>query len=50
MVLTVKALSLEMAKKIVDAAELKAIGVSGANPELDGICAQAGLDSISSGL
>ncbi len=27
-----------------------AIGISGANPELDGICAQAGLDAISGDL
>ncbi len=29
-----------------DGQHIGAIGVSGANPELDGICAQAGLDSI----
>src|SRR5471030_976882 len=29
-----------------DGQHVGAIGVSGANPELDGICAQAGLDSV----
>ncbi len=29
-----------------DGQHIGAIGVSGANPELDGICAQAGLDAI----
>jgi glc operon protein GlcG len=29
-----------------DGQHIGAIGVSGANPELDGICAQAGLDTI----
>lgn len=29
-----------------DGQHIGAIGISGANPELDGICAQAGLDAI----
>lgn len=33
--------------KTQDGQLIGAIGVSGANPELDGVCAQAGLDAIS---
>lgn len=33
-----------------DGQHIGAIGISGANPELDGICAQAGLDAIASHL
>lgn len=33
-----------------DGQHIGSIGISGANPELDGICAQAGLDAISSNL
>lgn len=33
-----------------DGQHIGAIGISGANPELDGICAQAGLDAIATEL
>lgn len=33
-----------------DGQHIGAIGISGANPELDGICAQAGLDAITGDL
>ena len=40
-------LSLEIAK---DKIHIGAIGISGATPELDEICAQAGIDSVKDAL